>query len=125
MTLREEHGLNRWLLLAGAIVAEVTGTLALRAATEHAGWIVLVVAGYVAAFSLLGLVLRTGMQIGVAYGVWGATGVALVAVLGYVIFREALSAGDIIGIAAIIAGVALVESGSRPPSDLEPSEELG
>jgi small multidrug resistance pump len=61
----------------------------------------------------------------VAYGVWGATGVALVAVLGYVIFREALSAGDIIGIAAIIAGVALVESGSRPPSDLEPSEELG
>ncbi|MEJ1087282.1 SMR family transporter [Microbacterium sp. Mu-80] len=106
--------MNRWMLLTGAITAEVTGTLALRAATDHPLWIFLVVVAYVAAFTMLGLTLRTGIRIGVVYGIWGATGVALVAVLGLIIFDEALSNGDVIGIAAITAGVALVEPGSRP-----------
>ena len=47
-----------WLLLAGAIVCEVGGTLSLRvAATGRRGWYLLVFTAYVAAFSLLGLAL--------------------------------------------------------------------
>lgn len=106
--------MSRWLLLAAAIIAEVTGTLALRAAIEQPLWTILVVCAYAAAFTLLGLALRTGMPVGVAYGIWGATGVALVAVLAMAIFGEVLGAGDLLGIAVIIAGVALIESGSRP-----------
>ncbi|WP_293699137.1 multidrug efflux SMR transporter [uncultured Agrococcus sp.] len=106
--------MSRWLLLTGAILAEVVGTLALRASTDHPLWIFLVVFAYIAAFALLGLTLRTGMNIGVAYGIWGATGVALVAVFAMGIFGEALSVGDVIGITVIVAGVALIESGSHP-----------
>lgn len=111
-----------WMLLSGAIIAEVFGTLSLRAAVEHPGWTAVVVAAYLAAFGLLGLALRTGMPIGVAYGIWGAAGVALVAILGAVVFDEALSAQAIIGIVVIIAGVFIVETGSRTHS-APPSEE--
>ncbi|WP_455550553.1 SMR family transporter [Arthrobacter ulcerisalmonis] len=63
--------MKKWLLLAGAIVSEVTASLALQAAQDHPAWYVVVGVGYVAAFSLLGLVLRQGMALGVAYGIWG------------------------------------------------------
>src|SRR5699024_3340041 len=77
-----------WLMLFGAICAEVTGTMALRATVDSAAWLPLVPAAYLVCFLLLGLVLRTGMPIGVAYGIWGAAGVSLTAVLGAVLFDE-------------------------------------
>ena len=91
------------MLLAGAIITEVIGTLSLRATVDHPAWIGLVAAAYLTAFVLLGLTLRTGMAIGVAYGIWGACGVALVALLGAVLFGESLSIPAIAGIAVITA----------------------
>lgn len=105
--------MNRWGLLAGAILAEVAGTMALRASVDHAGWAPAVVVGYAAAYTLLGLCLRSGLTIGVAYGVWGACGVALTAVLGTVLFGEVLSGVAILGLGLIIVGVVLVETGAR------------
>lgn len=49
------------------------------------------VTGYVGAFVLLSATLRTGMALGVAYGIWAAAGVALTAVLGRILFKEALT----------------------------------
>lgn len=66
--------MTTWPLLAGAIACEVTGSLSLRAAVAHPGWYAVVVVGYVAAFALLAAVLRRGMPLGVAYGIWGAVG---------------------------------------------------
>lgn len=103
--------MKRWMLLAGAIIAEVFGTLTLRATVDHPGWIPGVVVSYALAFTLLGLTLRAGMKIGAVYGIWAATGVALVAALGVVIFGETLSTTAIVGIAVIIVGVVLVETG--------------
>lgn len=103
-----------WILLSGAIVAEVIGTLSLRAMVDQPAWVAVTVVAYIIAFGLLGLALRTGMPIGVAYGIWGAVGVALVALLGALVFGEALSTQAIIGIVVIIAGVFIVETGSRP-----------
>lgn len=108
--------MKKWMLLAGAIVAEVAGTLTLRATVDHPGWIPAVVVSYAVAFTLLGLTLRAGMKIGAVYGIWGATGVALVAALGTVLFGETLSITAIIGIAVIIIGVVLVETGSHKPT---------
>ena len=51
---------------------EVAATLSLRASQDHSAWLVVVVAGYVGSFILLTMVLRTGMPVGVAYGIWGA-----------------------------------------------------
>lgn len=104
--------MRRWILLTGAIVAEVIGTLALRAAVEQPWWIAAVAIAYVAAFACLGFTLRAGMPVGVAYGIWGAAGVALIALLGVGIFGESLSPQAIVGIVVIIVGVVVVESGS-------------
>jgi small multidrug resistance pump len=105
---------RKWVLLAAAIVSEVAATLSLRASQDHAGWIVAVVAGYGVAFTLLTLVLREGVPVGVTYGIWGATGTALTAVLAAVIFRDPFTWPIAFGIVLIIAGVLLIEFGSRP-----------
>jgi small multidrug resistance pump len=65
---------------------------------------------------LLGLVLRAGMPLGVAYGIWGAIGVAATAVASSLIFDEAISLVMSLGIALVITGVLLVELGSRGTS---------
>ncbi|EYT56434.1 hypothetical protein H489_0117955, partial [Curtobacterium flaccumfaciens UCD-AKU] len=49
----------------------------------------------------------------VAYGIWGASGVALTAVLAAVLFGQALTLTMIVGIALIAVGVLLVEIGSQ------------
>ncbi|AUI51920.1 DMT family transporter [Arthrobacter crystallopoietes] len=101
------------LLLAGAIITEVAGSLSLKGALTTPLLYAVVVVGYVAAFVLLAAVLRTGMAIGVAYGIWGATGVALTAVMSLIIFGEPLTLLMGIGILVIIAGVLCVELGSQ------------
>ncbi len=103
--------MKKWMLLGGAIVAEVSGPMALRAAVDQPGWIPAVVVSYALAFTLLGLTLRAGMKIGAAYGIWAATGVALVATLGMAIFGETLSNTALVGIGVIIIGVVLIETG--------------
>ncbi|WP_309707848.1 SMR family transporter [Pseudolysinimonas sp.] len=102
----------KWLLLGGAIVAEVAGSLSLKGALEQPLLYVVVVVGYLAAFVLLALVLRAGIPVGVAYGIWGALGVALTALLSALIFGEPLTPLMIVGMALVIVGVLCVEIGS-------------
>jgi small multidrug resistance pump len=106
--------MRRWALLMGAILTEVTGTLALRAFQDQRLWLILVVAGYVASFFLLTRVLRAGVPIGVAYGIWGASGTAITAVMASLIFDDPFTWPIVAGIGLIIAGVLMVELGSRP-----------
>lgn len=100
-------------MLAVAIVSEVVGTLSLRAALDDPRWFVLVAAGYVVAFGLLGAVLSAGMPVGVAYGIWAATGVALTAMLATLVFDDPFTVQIGLGIALVILGVLLVELGSH------------
>jgi small multidrug resistance pump len=101
-----------WLLLAAAILSEVTATLALKRALDVPAFYGIVAAGYLAAFVLLSLTLRHGLGIGVAYGIWAACGVALTAVASKVFFDEALNGVMVVGLALIIGGVLLVELGA-------------
>ncbi|KQS66696.1 multidrug efflux SMR transporter [Modestobacter sp. Leaf380] len=102
-----------YLFLVLAIVAEVSATLSLRMASRGSRrWYVPVVVGYVVAFGLLALVLREGIGLGVAYGIWAASGVALTAVAGRVLFAEPLTRTMVAGIAVIVSGVLLIELGS-------------
>ncbi|ART69778.1 QacE family quaternary ammonium compound efflux SMR transporter [Mycobacterium dioxanotrophicus] len=104
--------MRKWALLIAAIATEVAATLSLRASQDHAAWLVVVVIGYLGAFVLLTLVLRGGMAVGVAYGIWGAMGTASTAVLAAVLFGDAFTWPIAAGIGLIIAGVLLVELGS-------------
>jgi small multidrug resistance pump len=100
-----------WLVLALAIGVEVFATLGLRASDgfRKRAWIAPVVAGYLASFYLLWLTLKLGMPVGIAYGVWTACGVALVAVIARYVFGDPLTVKMLIGIAFIIAGVLTIE----------------
>lgn len=102
-----------WLFLIGAIVFEVGGTLSLRmAATGHRAWYAGVVAGYVVSFTLLAQALANDVPLGVAYGIWAASGVAIMAVMARVLFTEPLTLVMGIGILLIVGGVLLVEVGT-------------
>lgn len=105
--------MTTWILLACAIASEVTASLSLKAALDRPGLYAVVAVGYVVSFALLALVLRRGMALGVAYGIWGALGVASTALLSAAIFDEPLTALMGVGLALIIAGVLVVELGSQ------------
>lgn len=102
-----------WGFLAIAVLTEVTATLSLKGALTHPLLYTVVVAGYVTAFTALAYALRAGLGLGVAYGVWGACGVALTALASMWVFGEPLSAMMGVGIALVIGGVLCVELGSR------------
>ena len=100
-----------WAALAGAILLEVLSTLGLRASEgfRNKKWIAPVLIGYLGSFAMLWVTLSLGMPVGIAYGVWTACGVALVAILGRVLFAEPLTRQMLAGIALIIVGVVVIE----------------
>ncbi|WP_010542315.1 DMT family transporter [Dietzia alimentaria] len=106
-------GRSAWLFLVAAIVLEVAGSLSLKGALDVPALYAVVALGYLGAFAFLALTLGAGLPLGVAYGIWGATGVALTAVLSALIFDESLTPLMAVGIAVIIAGVLCVEMGSQ------------
>jgi small multidrug resistance pump len=99
-----------WLLLLGAVVSEVAGSLSLKGAAGHPAFFAVVAIGYAVAFALLVAVLRRGMSLGAAYGIWGALGIAFTAVLSTIIFHEPFTLLMSIGLVLVVAGVLLVES---------------
>ncbi|MER8029218.1 SMR family transporter [Streptomyces bauhiniae] len=105
--------MRKWLLLTTAILLEVGATLSLRGALDRPALYALVVVGYVGSFVALALVLRAGLALGVAYGIWGASGVALTAILAALLFGDPLTGVMGIGIALVIAGVLCVELGAQ------------
>ncbi len=113
---------KKWLLLITAILTEVSATLSLRAALDHPAWYIVVVGGYLAAFTALSFVLREGMGLGVAYGIWGATGVVLTAVFATALFGDPLTATMGVGVALVIGGVLCVELGSQAAADSGPAD---
>jgi len=104
---------RRWGYLAGAIVAEVGGSLSLKAALELPALFAVTALGYIVAFGLLARALRAGMALGVGYGIWGACGVALTALFSHLLFGEPLTGLMALGIGLVIAGVLCVELGAQ------------
>lgn len=103
-----------YLILLLAIAAEVVATSALKASENFTRPLpsILVVAGYGVAFSCLSMTLRT-LPLGVAYAIWSGVGTALVAVVGWLLYRQHLDLPAILGIALIIAGTLVLNLFSR------------
>jgi small multidrug resistance pump len=101
-----------WLLLGFAILAEVAGTLALRASDGFSRPLpsAIVVVGYGAAFWLMALVLRE-ISVSVTYAVWSGVGTALIATIGMTALGEPVSALKVLSLAAIVAGVVGLNAG--------------
>jgi small multidrug resistance pump len=98
-----------WLMLAGAIAAEVVATLALRGTAQGFRPLVVlgVVVGYATAFALMAYALRS-LNVGVVYAIWSGVGTAGVAVAAALLYDERLNLTAIAGIALIVIGVVVL-----------------
>ncbi len=106
-----------YLYLAIAIVAEVIATSALKASEEFTKVIpsLIVVVGYGTAFYCLSLVLRS-IPLGITYAIWSGVGIALITLIGAVVFRQMLDAPALIGIGFIVTGVIIINVFSNTTS---------
>ncbi|MAE95562.1 MAG: QacE family quaternary ammonium compound efflux SMR transporter [Deltaproteobacteria bacterium] len=107
-------------ILALAIASEIAATLALKASVgmTRPGYTVFAGLGYLAAFSLLALCLRT-VPVGTAYGIWAGVGTVGVALAAWWIFDEWPTAPTWLGLVLVAAGVVLlVVSPSSNPTEL-------
>jgi small multidrug resistance pump len=98
-----------YLYLAIAIVAEVVGTSALKATDGFTRPIpsAVVAVGYGVAFYFLSLALKS-IPVGVAYAIWSGVGVALITLIGWLVFKQRLDAAALAGIGLIVAGVVVI-----------------
>lgn len=103
-----------WLFLLGAIVAEVIATSALKqvAGLSRPLPLAFTVVGYVIAFSLMSLSLKT-IPIGIAYAVWSGVGIVAISIIGLIAFGQRLDTAALTGIALIVSGVAVIQLFSK------------
>jgi small multidrug resistance pump len=103
-----------YLYLAGAILGEVIATSALKASEGFTKLLpsLLVVAGYALAFYLLSMVLKT-IPVGVAYAIWSGAGIALITVVGWVVYGQKIDVAGVVGLALIMAGVIVLQLFSK------------
>jgi len=99
-----------YLYLAIAIAAEVIGTSELKAAEGFTRLVpsLVVIVGYGAAFYFLSLALKV-IPVGIAYAIWSGVGVALITLIGWVLFKQRLDAPALAGLALIVAGVVVIQ----------------
>ena len=98
-----------YLMLLIAIIAEVAATSALKAADGFTKlWpSVIVVVGYATAFYFLSLTVRV-IPVGIVYAIWSGVGIALIALVGWLILGQKLDVQAIAGIGLIAAGVMVI-----------------
>ncbi|MEV3856471.1 multidrug efflux SMR transporter [Streptomyces sp. NPDC050095] len=101
-----------YVMLAGAIAAEVAATTAMKYSEGFSRlWPSLVtVTGYLIAFALLAQTLKT-VQVGTAYAIWAGVGTAVIAAIGMLFLGEGLTAAKVAGIVLVIGGVVLLNLG--------------
>jgi small multidrug resistance pump len=101
-----------WVYLMVAIVTELAGTLALKAAEGFTRpWpSAVVVVGYALSFVALSQALRS-LGVGPVYAIWSGLGTLGAAVGGWLMFSERLPALTIVGMGIVVAGVVVMNLG--------------
>ena len=95
-----------WALLFIAGLFEVAWAIGLKYTEGFSKPIptVLTLAALAASFLLLGLAMKS-LPVGTAYAVWVGVGAVGTAILGMVLFNEPASAGRILSLGLIVAGI--------------------
>lgn len=106
--------MQHWLILGVAIISEVIATSALKASEGFTRLLpsALVIVGYGLSFYCLSLVLRT-LPVGIVYAIWAGVGVALVALVGWLVYGQSLDLAAVIGLTLIVAGVIVLNVFSK------------
>jgi small multidrug resistance pump len=103
-----------YFYLGLSIVFEVVGTSALKESQSFTRLLpsLITVGAYVSSFLLFSLTLRT-IPVGIAYAIWAGLGIVLIAVIGWLWFKQPLDAPALIGLALIVGGVVVVNAFSQ------------
>ncbi len=103
-----------YVYLFVAIACEVVATSALKAADGFSRlWpSVIVIVGYGLAFYCLSLTVRT-IPVGIAYAIWSGIGIVLIALVGWIVYRQPLDLPAVLGMALILAGVLIINVFSK------------
>ncbi|MBP0459392.1 MULTISPECIES: DMT family transporter [Streptomyces] len=101
-----------YLLLSGAIAAEIGATTAMKYSEGFTRlWPSLItLCGYVVSYALLSQTLKT-LTVGTAYAIWAGAGTAVIAVIGMAFLHESASPVRLLGIALVIVGVVVLNLG--------------
>ncbi|MGE0402408.1 MAG: multidrug efflux SMR transporter [Kofleriaceae bacterium] len=106
-----------WLLVVVSGLLEVGWAIGLKASHGLTRpWpTALTIAGMLASFALLSIAVRT-LPIGTAYAVWVGIGAVGTAILGILVFREAVTAPRMICLALVMVGIVGLKLTSVPAS---------
>lgn len=102
-----------YVFLGAAIVFEVSGTMLLPLTQQFTKLIPTVILSvcYLLSFYLLTHAIKT-IPISIAYATWSGLGVFLIALFGYLFFKQALNWQTIAGLCLIVLGVIIVNTHS-------------
>ncbi len=95
-----------WLYLFLAIIFEIIGTTLMKMSNGFSlpmptfGTLI----SYAVCFTLLSFALKT-IDMGIAYAIWSAVGLSIIAAIGIIFFHEDVNALKIISLVLIILGV--------------------
>jgi len=98
--------MGAWLYLICAISLEVAGTVSLKFSDGFRDWrfTTLTLGLYAISFWVLSITLRT-IPVSTAYAIWSGLGMAAIAVIGMVFFKEPVTAIKGVFLLMIIGGV--------------------
>lgn len=103
-----------WMLLALAIALEITGTLLMKwsnVSDNQLGYFLMLI---MIALSYIALsVSIKKIALGVAYAMWEGIGIVFITLFSVLLFDESVSLAKAIGLATLVAGIALIKSGTR------------
>ncbi|RMD50112.1 MAG: QacE family quaternary ammonium compound efflux SMR transporter [Alphaproteobacteria bacterium] len=102
--------MKTYLFLALAVACETLGTTLLPATRGFSRPLptVAVLASYAAAFWFLSLTLEV-LPVSIVYAIWSGLGIALIALFGWLIWRQPLDAPAVLGMALILAGILVIQ----------------
>ncbi|WP_163536139.1 multidrug efflux SMR transporter [Gracilibacillus sp. YIM 98692] len=113
--------MRNYLILFLSIVAEVVGTAMLKMSEGFTNMLPSIgaIAGYAVSFISLAIVLKP-LPLSIAYAIWAGAGTALTALIGILIWGEAITFIKLSGLLLIIGGVILLNISKKPKIIKEP-----
>lgn len=115
--LKQEKNMFYWILLALAILAEITGTLSMKWASVSDGntGFILMLVMISLSYIFLSFAVKK-IALGGAYALWEGIGILLITLFSVLLFDETLSTMKIAGLTTLVVGIVLIKSGTRKPA---------
>lgn len=106
--------MKTYFILFLAIAFETAATSFLKQSEQFTRlWpSVITIIGYIGAFYCLSVVLKS-IPVGIAYAIWSGVGIVLIALIGWLAFKQHLDMPAIVGLILIIAGVLVINVFSK------------